>query len=361
MINLEQCDLTDWEDNSVLRSKQLVMIVVIFCIWSALLAGCSALRSVQPQTVKETQFIMDTIMDITVYGPQPQSAIDAAFTEIKRIDALMNIYDVNSEASKVNVSAGSKPIAVSQDMITVLERSLQFSEMTDGVFDVTIGPLTTLWGIGKKGDYVPPADEIAKARSLVDYKKLTIDPAAKTVMLEKPGMMLDLGAVAKGYAVDRAIDILKQHGITSALVNAGGDIRVIGSRPNGEAWRIGIQHPRRSEEIAAKLALTDWDTLVTSGDYQRFFEKDGVRYHHILNPKTGRPAIESETISVTVGTTNSLDGDILSTVLFLLGPDAGNKLLSQLPQTDAIWITQDEKTHLSKGFQGKIELGTAGR
>jgi FAD:protein FMN transferase len=339
------------------RKKQVVMLTCFALI--VLLFGCATLPIGQPKGVKETQFIMDTIIEITAYGPQAQAAIDNAFAEMKRIDGLMNIYDENSEASKINAMAGKGPVVVSDDMLFVLEKSLYFSELTHGAFDVTIGPLTTLWGIGKKDDYVPSSQEIAQVKSRVNYQDLKIDKNQQTVFLTKPGMMIDLGSVGKGYAVDRAIAIMKQHQVKSALVNAGGSIRVIGSKPDGKPWRIGVQHPRMSDGLVAKVALTQWDALDTSGDYQRFFIKDGVRYHHILDPKTGMPGYRNSSNSIAMN--SALDADILNTALFLLDVETGLRLMQTFPGADALWVSENGQVTITPGFEGKLEVTTAGR
>lgn len=339
-----------------LRKKFTALLM--FCVWIVLLAGCSSTAVNKPQVIKETKFLMDTIMEITAYGPNANEAINAAFAEIQRIDTIMNMYDANSEAAKINANAGIGPVAVSPDMMYVLERSEYHSRLTDGVFDVTIGPLTTLWGIGKKGEYIPTAAEIKQAQALVDYRNLVLDKEKQTAMLTKSGMMIDLGSVGKGYAVDRAIEVLRKYNINSALVNAGGSIRVIGKKPDDTPWRIGIQHPRQGDGIIAKIALTEWDTLDTSGDYQRFFEKDGKRYHHMIDPRTGMPSrgIPSNTIAMN----NALDADILSTALAIIDVESGARLLQQFPGADAIWALDNGQATLSPGLQNKAEL-TAGR
>lgn len=316
-------------------------------------------RSTNQQVVKDTKFMMDTVIEITAYGPQAQEAVPAAFAEIKRIDALMNLYDVNSETAKINAMAGQHPVKVSSDMVFVLEKAQYYSELTEGAFDVTIGPLTTLWGIGKNGDTIPDQEEIEQARTLVDYRQLQIDQQQQTVFLTKPGMMIDLGSVGKGYAVDQAIAVLKRYQVQSALVNAGGSIRVLGNKPDKTPWRIGVQHPRVNDGLVAKVALTQWDALDTSGDYQRFFIKDGIRYHHILDPKTGLPS--RGVISNTVAMNRALDADIINTALAILNQQAGAKILESFPEAEAIWVLDDETVVLSPGFQGKAEIMSTGR
>ena len=329
----------------------LVMVVLLLTFSSV---GCTPLEPAQPKEYKDTQFLMDTIIEITAYGPNSEAAVQAAFKEFSRLHEITNNFDENSQVSMISKMAGKQKVQVDPDLIKMLKRSNELAEMLDGTFDVTIGPLTDLWGIGRKGDFVPTDQEIDKALSLIDYHLLDINETDNTVYLKKVGMKLDLGGVAKGYATDRAIEILKSYGITSALVNAGGDIRVIGNKPDGTPWRIGVQHPRNSDGVIAKLTLTDWDTMESSGDYQRFIMKDGVRYSHILDPRTGKQP--RSVTSVTIIINNSTDGDILSTALFILGVDKGLEYLKNFPGVEVIWVTNDGQVVTTPGLEGKVEI-----
>ncbi|SPF54013.1 ApbE family lipoprotein (fragment) [Candidatus Desulfosporosinus infrequens] len=191
---------------------------------------------------------------------------------------------------------------------------------------------------------------------MVNYHLIEVDAANRTIYLPKAGMSLDLGGIAKGYATDKAIEALKAQGVTSALVNAGGDVRVIGNKSDGKPWRIGVQDPRQTDGVSAKLALTQWDTMETSGDYQRFIMKNGIRYSHLLNPRTGwQPR---EVASVTIVNNSSTYGDILSKPIFVLGIEKGLELLKQFPGTEAVIVTTDGKVVVTPGLEGKIELST---
>lgn len=300
-------------------SRILISVLLIFLL--AISAGCSSGSLFAPKQYKETQFLMDTIIEITAYGSDSEAGVKAAFAEFKRINELTNRFDENSQVSKINQAAGKGKVQVDPDVITMLKLARSRSEQLNGAFDVTIGALTELWGIGHKGEFVPSDAEIKAQLPLVDFRLLEIDDKANTVFLPKTGMKIDLGAVGKGYANRKAIDALKAHGVKSALVNAGGDVRVIGKRPDGQPWRIGVQDPRNSEGIAAKLALTEWDVLETSGDYQRYFIKDGVRYSHIIDPRTGYQPREVASITIVAKSENYVD--ILSTAMFVLGVEKG--------------------------------------
>lgn len=335
--------------------KKLATLVCLlgFLIFTA---ACGFGNWFTPKPYKETQFLMDTIIEITAYGPNAESAVKAAFADLKRLHDLTNNFDPNSQVSQINQAAGKNRVKVDPDLITMMQRSNELSNKLDGSFDITVGPLTELWGIGRKGEFVPSQEEIDKVLPLVNYRLVEIDQSTGTVFLPKTGMALDLGGIAKGYAVDKAIAILKAQGIQSALINAGGDVRVIGKRPDGNPWRIGVQHPRNQDAMIAKLSLTDWDTMETSGDYQRFITKDGIRYPHILDPRTGRQPRQLN--SVTMVLNNSADGDIFSTAFFVLGPARTLELIKEFPGVDVIMVTVDGKVIVSPGLEGKIENGS---
>lgn len=317
-------------------------------------AGCSLNNLFAAKPYKETQFLMDTVIEITAYGNNNEAAVKAAFDEFRRINLLTNRFDDNSQVSKINQAAGQEKVQVDPEVITMLKLARSRSEQLNGVLDVSVGALTELWSVGHKGEFVPSEAEIKAVLPLVNYQLIEIDDKANTVFLPKPGMRIDLGAVAKGYANRKAIEALKTRGITSALVNAGGDVRVIGMRPDKQPWRIGVQDPRDSEGIAAKLAMTEWDVLETSGDYQRFFIKDGVRYAHIIDPRTGYQPREIASVTIVAKSDNNVD--ILSTAMFVLGIEKGQQLLKQYPGTEAIFITTDGKKVITSGLEGKIEL-----
>ncbi|MEG6586537.1 FAD:protein FMN transferase [Dendrosporobacter sp. 1207_IL3150] len=323
--------------------------IVIMIFVTIIVTGCFSQKQ-----YKETRFMMDTIVEVTAYGPNSEQAVKAAFNEFQRIHDLANSFDEESTISNINKSAGIKPVNADPEIIYMIKRANSMSDKLDGVFDVTIGSLSHLWGIGKKGEYVPALGEVSAILQKVNYQLIEINETQNSVFLPKSGMMLDLGGIAKGYAVDKALEILKQNGITSALINAGGDVRVIGKKPDGQPWRIGVQHPRNSEGISAKLALTEWDTMETSGDYQRYLIKDGVRYSHILDPRTGYQP--RQLASVTIVNNNSGDGDILSTAVFILGAERGIELLKQFPGNEAIIVTAEGKTIVTPGLEGRVEL-----
>ena len=324
-------------------------VVMLAALLTVALSSCAS----QPKPYKESRFLMDTLIEITAYGTNAPEAVKAAFHEFDHIHTIANQYDPGSQLSRINLAAGIEPVVVDDDLIIMLERSRELSDKLEGTFDVTVGPLVELWGIGTKGDFVPSDAEISQVMPLVNYRLVQVDRSAKTVFLPRKGMKLDMGGIAKGYATDRAVAALKSKGIVSALINAGGNVRVIGMRPDGKPWRIGVQHPRTPDAVIAKLALTKWDTMETSGDYQRYIMKDNVRFAHILDPRTGKQP--RELASVTMVMNNSTDGDVFSTALFVLGVEKGLDALRQFPGVEAIFITPEGKVTVSPGIAGTIE------
>ncbi|WP_122629691.1 FAD:protein FMN transferase [Lucifera butyrica] len=335
------------------QNRSVLFIVLLILVMTGGFWAWKGMNSSKPY--KETQFLMDTIIEITAYGPNREEAVKAAFDEYRRLHVLTNNFDANSQVSKINQMAGKEKVVVDPDLVQMIKRSVEMADKLDGAIDITVGPLTDLWGIGRKGDFVPSQAQIQAVLPLVNYRLVQIDEKNNTVYLPKAGMMLDLGAVAKGYATDKAIEILKEKGIKSALVNAGGDVRVIGTRPDGKPWRIGVQDPRNENGVSAKMALTPWDTMETSGDYQRYIMHNGVRYCHILDPHTGWQP-KSGVASVTIVNNNSGDGDLFSTALFVLGPEKGLEKLRQFPGNEAIMIMTDGRVIVTPGLKGKVEL-----
>lgn len=317
-------------------------------------SGCGPTGFISPKPYKETRFLMDTIIEITAYGSNAEEAVKFAFGEFEKLHKIANQYDENSQISEINRNAGIKPVTVDDDIISMLDQSFELTDKLGGVFDVTIGPLTVLWGVGNKGDYIPTQAEIEQVLPLVNYKLVKVDRSHRTVYLPQPGMRLDMGAVAKGYAIDKAIAALKAKGIKSALVNAGGDVGVIGKKPDGQSWRIGVQSPRKQDGIAAKLTLDDSDTLRTSGDYQRYIMVNNIRYAHILDPKTGRQP--QEVASITLVLHESAKRNAFSAAFFVLGADQGLEALKQFPGVDAIIVTTDGQIVTTPGLTGKVEL-----
>jgi thiamine biosynthesis lipoprotein len=273
------------------------------------------------------------------------AAIEAVLADMRRIDALMSTYKPDSEISRVNDKAALAPVAVTAELFGLLQTAQQYSGLSKGVFDITYASVGYLYDYRQ---HLRPDDKtLAGALIAVDYRQLKLDPANRTVAFGRPGMRIDLGGIAKGYAVDRGIEILKARGFTHAMVNAGGDTRVNGDR-FGKPWVIGIRHPDRKEEIVLRIPLVD-AAFSTSGDYERYFDQGGVRYHHIIDPKTGHSPHAVR--SVTIIASNATRTDGLSKTVFILGPKEGIAFINSLPDADAIVIAADGKVSYSKDLQ----------
>ena len=310
---------------------------------------------------KDTRVIMGTYITITAAGDglteeQARKAINAGFAQISRVDELMSTYKPQSQLSEVNRQAGVRPVKVDPEVIEDTAQALNTARVTDGAFDPTIGPLVRAWKIGSKDARVPSQAEIDAARSLVDYRQVEVNKKEGTVFLKRKGMSLDLGGVAKGYASDRAVEAMKRVGIKGGIVACAGDIKAFGTRPDGKAWGVGIQHPREKDAILTRVELKD-AAISTSGDYERFFIKDGVRYHHILDPRTGYPA--RGLISVTVIAKQSWMADSM-TKMFVMGPEKARAFAAAHPEVEALIVDSEGNIfgtgRFSKGLPKAISI-----
>jgi thiamine biosynthesis lipoprotein len=322
---------------ALLREKQAPRrIPLFFCLPTFLLVACAPVQESRPT------FALGTVCKISLFENGKDDLYTTLFDRLAAIEAVMSANETSgiSELVQINQNAGIRPIAVSGELITVLQRALFFAEVTDGAFNPAVGPLVKLWNIGTEDARLPEESEIAAARSLANYRDIEIDEANQTVYLKREGMSLDLGGIAKGYAADELVAILKDAGVRRAVIDLGGNIYAHGSKTPKQKWRIGIQNPLapRGEYLAVEEAADK--TLVTSGVYERFFEENGIRYHHILDPKTGFPA-DSGLLSVTVIAESSLDADALSTSLFVLGYERGTSLPVRFPGVEAVFVFRD--------------------
>jgi thiamine biosynthesis lipoprotein len=269
-------------------------------------------------------------------------------TLCEAIEAKFSAFQPTSAIAEISAKAGIRPVEIDEETFFMLKRAQDFSNLSKGAFDITIRPATAIWGIGKKRDYVPDNQDLELLHELVDYKGLILDQKSGTAMLQKAGQQIDLGGIAKGYAADRAMDHLIQNGCNSALINFGGNIATIGAKHNGERWQIGVQNPlAKRGAFIGTVGLAD-QTIVTSGVNERFFIRDGKRYHHILDPRTCCPA-DSSLLSVTVIGNRSIDMDALSTALFVLGPNEGAKLANQTG-CHALFILTTREIFATEGF-----------
>ncbi len=296
----------------------------------------AALGGSEKGLFRESRFIMGTSVEVTVSQAEAATAATAAraaFAAMERVNVLMSNFRPESEISEITRRAGKGEVRVSPETLEVIERALDFARLSDGAFDITVGPVFRLWNFadGK----IPDEASRKEVLKRVDYRKVKVDPAQSTVFLRERGMELDLGAIAKGYAVDLACAALLRNGAANYLVKAGGEIKAHGEKEAGQPWTIGIQHPRLASELLAKAKVRN-AALSTSGDYEKFFLRNGERYHHILNPATGLPARETQ--SVVILAEKSMDADALATTVFVLGPEKGLSLIKKLPEVHGLIV-----------------------
>lgn len=281
-----------------------------------------------------------------------EAAFERVFEDFDDLDRLLSVWHPDSDISRLNAAAGQGPVRVNPITIEILQIARGISDETGGAFDVTFGALSGLWKFDHdQDDRIPPRDEVSRRLPLVDYRDLEIDSGAGTARLRRAGMRAHLGGIGKGYAVDRAATTLRSHGIADFMIQAGGDLYV-GGRRGDRPWRGAIKDPRGDGFFAA-LDLED-ETLSTSGDYERFFIRGGRRYHHILDPSTAEPARGAR--SVTIVTGRAVMADALSTGVFVLGPDAGMRLIEELPDVEGVIVTAGNRVMVSSGLQGRLEL-----
>lgn len=293
--------------------------------------------------------IMGTVISVELWTEQQEladSAIAAVFADMRAVESAMSPYIKTSELSRVNASAAIQPMPISAELYKVIQKSLYFSRQSGGAFDISFA------SVGQFYDYrkaVAP-DQAQRDENLaaIDYRLIELNSKEQSIFFKHPKLKIDLGGIAKGYAVDRSIQLLLARGIRSAVVSAGGDSRIIGGRsadPDSSPWMIGIRHPRKDGEYAVRMPLID-TAISTSGDYERYYMEDGVRIHHILNPDTGKSAGEVQSVSVLAA--NSIDSDALSTTVFVLGIEKGLALINRMAGIDAIIIDSKGKLHYSE-------------
>ena len=293
-----------------------------------------------------------TITSVARSEAAAQAAATAGFSEIHRLEQLLSTWIPTSELSQVNASAGVKPVHVSPETMTVVRRAIQVGKMTNGGFNVAIGPAVEAWSV-IEGQRIPTESELDALRPLVDLQAVHADVREQTIFLEKAGMRIDVGGIGKGYAADQAVDALRRADAIAGIVALSGDIKTFGRLPGGKMFPVGIQHPRQDGSVLAWIDLQD-EAISTAGDYERFFEREGVRYHHILDPRTLQPARSCQ--SVTVIAREGVWADGLDTGIFVMGPERGMELVEQLPDVEAIIVDQDGHLLVSSGLKQRIRL-----
>jgi thiamine biosynthesis lipoprotein len=297
---------------------------------------------------------MGTLADITAVAPTQavaHGAVTAGFQEIRRLEELLSTWLERSELSRVNAAAGRNFMAVSRETFELLARSIEISRLTGGAFDITVGPAVRLWKVTEAAR-VPTPLELQIAAQYVDYRLLQLDAKTQAVFLQKPGMQIDVGGIGKGYAAELAAAVMKKAGATGGLIALSGDFRIFGLRANGSGWPVGIQHPRDPDRVLVTLESVD-EAISTSGDYERFFFKDGVRYHHILDPHTLMPARRCQSVTIVGPDATTADG--LATGIFVMGPEEGLALVEKLG-IGAVIVDAHGAVLVSARLQNRVQL-----
>lgn len=335
---------------------------VFLIILLALATGCQPQErskgvEISDNPVSKTDFLMGTVVTVSIYDNGKEEVLKPVFQRIRELADATTVEDKvgHSEIDKINQNAGDKPVKVSKDIYRMLKVGASYSKDSNGLFDLTIGPLSRLWHIGFPDARKPAQSEIDKVLPLIDYQKMVLNDSKQTVFLKEKGMRLALGAIAKGFITDEAVDVLKAHDVQSAIVDLGGNIFVVGESPSGNKWNVGIQNPLSPRgEIVGKIAESN-KTIVTSGIYERFIKVGGKSYHHLLNPENGYP-FDNDIAGVSVITDRSVNGDGLSTTLFAEGVKAGFEKAEKLKGVEAIFVTRDKKIYVTSGLKKNFVL-----
>lgn len=345
------------------RLKTIAGIVIIIFILFSLFNTLSKKEAPEKnkpsnnEVVNNQYFFLNSILTLNINDDDVDKEKISSQIKVKvqELENKFTLSSPDSEVSKINENAAIKPVKVSDDTFFVIKSSLKYSELSDGKFDITVGDLVKLWAIDTENEKVPTDEQIKSSLSKIDYRKIVLDESKKTVFLKDKSMVIDLGAIAKGYVADVIKDILVQNNVKSAIVNLGGNVYAHGSK-NGKDFKVGIRDPF-SQDMNKYLGIykAQDSTIVTSGVYERFFEKDGKRYHHILSTKTGYP-VDNELVAVVIISKNSMQADALSTTAFALGLQDGMFLIEELKDVEAIFITNDKQIFKTSGVKEQFEL-----
>lgn len=303
----------------------------------------------QAAAAEAVSFGMNTYMEYRVFGENAQEALLAGIDEVKKLESKLSRFIPSSEISRINANAGKKSVKVTKEVYEVLSNAAKLCIISQGLFDVMVAPLIDLWDY-KNASEAPKEQQIQKTLTLVNSRDMVLNRLSRTVKLQKLGQSIDMGGIAKGFASDRFIESLKKFGITSAFINIGGNVSALGNRPDGSPWRVGIRHPRQEGCLLGTVEVNNL-SVVTSGDYERFFiDGQGNRYHHLLNPISGYPAM-SGLISVTIIAKNALLADALSTMVFVAGLEKGLQILAQFTETEAVLVDEQQQVYITKSLK----------
>ena len=352
--------------NKIKMASLLLALVLLLggCTGSTAESGGSAVNTGSASAsdteitdpVKKSYYIFDTIVQVKVYDSR---ITNKHFNEmdalLKKIDAEMSRTLEDSELDQINAQAGIQPVKVSQQTFDVVKKAYDYSVLTEGRFNVAIGPLVSLWNIGSEDAHVPAQSKIDELLPLTDYNKIELNPETCEVFLKEKGMVLDLGGIAKGYSADVIAAYLTDNGFGSAIIDLGGNVLAMGQKPGGLSWTIGIQDPDQERGNPIGNLKVENKTIVTSGIYERYFKENGQTYHHILDSDTGWP-VKNNLSSVTIVADRSIDADSLSTSLFAMGLEKGLAFAEEMDSIEALFITHDKKVYITPGMSDMLEM-----
>lgn len=340
--------------------NNFLKLFTLFFLSLFFLSACSSKEKAglkiidKPET--RTEPLLHTVVQLSIYHEHQEKAMEDALDYIKDMEALLSTNLKGSDVYNINHAAGKEAVKVQKETFDIIEAALTMSERSQGKFDISIGAVSNLWKIGDTDARVPAPEEISNALGHIDYRRIKLDQKKQTVYIDE-GTTLELGAISKGYIADGVKTVFEKHGITTAIINLGGNVLVMGTSPKTDkGWTVGVQNPDKVRgETVGSVKVRD-SSVVTSGIYERYLKgPDGQIYHHILDPKTGYP-VENNISGVTVYTKTSIQGDELSTSLFLLGIEEGLKFVNESEGVEAVFIDKDNGLHLSDGLKDKFEL-----
>lgn len=335
------------------QQAMAVLVVVLVTAWT--LTGCGGKEAGWSE---KNVMVLGTHSQIRVHSEDRESGaetVDRAFQRVREIEDRMSTWEPDSQIARINRQAGREPVQVTDDVLFMIEEGLLQYELTNGLFHIGLGTLTELWGLSSDQPRIPEPDEIERAVERIDIQ--TIHISGNQVKILQPGTAIDLGGIAKGYAVDESARILRDNGISSGIINFGGDVYALGEKPDGAPWYVGIKEPvPGTNELLGRLGVKNL-AVVTSGDYERYVADDDsdTRFHHILDPRTGMPAV-NELVSTTIIADTALEADIVSTAVFVMGLESGYRYTLELPNVEGIFVTGDNEVYLTPGVINLFEL-----
>lgn len=354
------CGVTLGADTKTYVRRALHLAGALACVIGLLVVGgCRSAPPAPPPVshavVKRAQMHMGTLVTLTAVAPTDtvaQRAVVEGFRYIHYLEQLWSTWIPTSELSAINAAAGGAPVTVHPLTVQLIAKSLEAARVTEGGFNIAMGPVVEAWGMSRE-PRIPTTVELERLRPLIDLSAVVVDEARKTVGVRTPGMRLDIGGIGKGYAADLTAEVMRWQGATAAVVALAGDIKTFGTLPDGVRFPVGIQHPREPGSVLATIELQD-EAISTAGDYERGFELNGVRYHHILDPATLQPARGCQ--SVTIIAKEGLWADGLDTGIFVMGPERGMALIEALPDVEGVIVDAQGAVHVSSGLRGRLRL-----